>query len=158
MTIFMLVRTSKLACATVRLIHNSDLYGNDDYAAAEEEILGSKTSPLEKSDPPPGDATRSPPDNSASTKHSTPPVQPATYSAPRSVEPTPELGRQIPAAGPQIGNSIATYTSDEGTTLPSDYGSGYGSAPTPIRSYESQGERQSNSGANFSDPTQVSIQ
>jgi hypothetical protein len=71
------------------------------------------------------------------------------------LESTPEPVRQAPAPAPQIGSSIATYTSDEGATLPPDYGTGgYGTIPVPIRSFESRTEGQSNSGTNFNDASQ----
>lgn len=134
-----------------------DLYGNDDYAAAEDEILGTKATFAEKPDSPPADTTQaSNTADSAPAKPATTTTQPAATFTPKPAESAPEPVRQAPAPPPQIGSSIATYTSDEGTTLPpSSYNAGYGSsAPQPIRSYDSQADQQS-TGGSFNDASQT---
>ncbi|ELU37670.1 subunit of cleavage factor I [Rhizoctonia solani AG-1 IA] len=139
----------------------ADLYGNDDYAAAEEEILGnnkSNTGSGEKSDQPPVDPPQTSNTDSAPAKSVTSAVTAAQVPAPSTSKPAEASvqPRQTPAPIPQIGSSIATYTSDEGTTLPPDYGSGaYGNVGEPIQSYDSQNERQSNNGSNYNDSNQA---
>ncbi|EUC66953.1 RNA recognition motif 1 in RNA-binding protein musashi-like musashi protein [Rhizoctonia solani AG-3 Rhs1AP] len=132
----------------------ADLYGNDDYNAAEDEILNLKTNAGEKTESPPVDAPQPSNTDSAPTRSATSVAQTPASSTPKPVETAPEPLRQAPAPIPQIGSSIATYTSDEGATLSSNYGSAaYGSMGAPIQSYESN-ERQSNVGSNFSDSNQ----
>ncbi|KAH7339913.1 hypothetical protein B0J17DRAFT_379153 [Rhizoctonia solani] len=133
----------------------ADLYGNDEYNAAEEEILGTKTNAGEKTESPLVDTPRLSNTDSAPAKPATPATQTPVVSTPKPVEFAPEPARQVPAPIPQIGSSIATYTSDEGTTLPPDYGSGgYGSMGAPIQSYDSSNERQSNAVSGYSDSNQ----
>ncbi|CAE6469545.1 unnamed protein product [Rhizoctonia solani] len=133
----------------------ADLYGNDEYNAAEEEILGTKTTAGEKTDSPPVDTPRLSNTDSAPAKPATPATQTPVASTPKPVESVPEPARQAPAPIPQFGSSIATYTSDEGTTLPPDYGSGgYGNMGAPIQSYDSLNERQSNATSGYNDSNQ----
>ncbi|KAG8713875.1 hypothetical protein FRC08_012693 [Ceratobasidium sp. 394] len=133
-----------------------DLYGNGDYAAAEDEILGSKSTSAEKSDSTPAE-TAQPSTTAESTtkKQDTQPPASATVAA-KPADPTPEPIRAAPAPPPQIGSSIATYTSDEGTTLPpTSYNNGYSSLPPSMRPYDPEAEKQtySKSNSNFGDPT-----
>ncbi|CEL60618.1 putative RNA-binding protein C660,15 OS=Schizosaccharomyces pombe (strain 972 / ATCC 24843) GN=SPBC660.15 PE=4 SV=1 [Rhizoctonia solani AG-1 IB] len=135
----------------------ADLYGNDDYAAAEQEILGAKTSSGEKTDPPPVDVPQTSNTDPAPAKPAVPAAQ-TVVPAPEPAEYVAQApqARRAPAPIPQVGSSIATYTSDEGTTLPPDYGSnGYGNVGEPIQSYDSHAERQSNAGSGYNDSNQA---
>jgi hypothetical protein len=122
-----------------------DLYGNDDYAA-EDEILGIKSTSPEKIDPTPAEATR--PSNTAESTATKPVTQNQAISTPtpKPAEFVPEPTRAAPAPPPQIGSSIATYTSDEGTTLPpTGYNNGYSSLPPSMRPFDPEAEKQGGS-------------
>jgi len=137
----------------------ADLYGNDDFAAAEDEIFGTKATSAEKADSTPVETAQPSTTTEASTKKQDTQTLASATAALKPAEPTPEPIRTAPAPPPQIGSSIATYTSDEGTTLPpTGYNNGYASLPPSMRPYDPEAEKQTGSYSkpssnNFGDPT-----
>ncbi|QRV79692.1 RNA-binding domain-containing [Ceratobasidium sp. AG-Ba] len=120
----------------------ADLYGNDDYAAAEDEILGTKSTSADKSDVAPTETTQPSTTSEPKADKNDMPTQVPTAIAPKPVEYAPEP-RAVAQPPPQVGSSIATYTSDEGTTLPpTGYNNGYGSLPHSMRPYDPEAEKQ----------------
>ncbi|KAG9090106.1 hypothetical protein FRC07_012186 [Ceratobasidium sp. 392] len=124
----------------------ADLYGNDDYNAAEDEILGTKPTPAEKTDSTPVGSTQPSNTIELTTKKLETQAPDNATAVPKPSEPVPEPVRTVPVPQPQIGSSIATYTSDEGTTLPpSGYNNGYSSLPPSMRPYDPEAEKQATS-------------
>ncbi|KAG8779636.1 hypothetical protein FRC12_023995 [Ceratobasidium sp. 428] len=135
----------------------ADLYGNDDYNTAEDEILGTKPTSGKKTDTALAEATQTPSVTEKISNKSETQAPASATAAPKLFEAAPEPVRAAPAPPPQIGSSIATYTSDEGTTLPpTSYSNGYSSLPPSMRPYDPEAEKQypKPSSNDFGDSTQ----